>query len=160
MADALSLAVDDIGFGDFAPSVWSAGVPFTLVPLKNIDAVRRATPVLAQFETALGAPGHGSVFVFSADTDEPGNDFHARMFAPGMGVLEDPATGAAVAAFSGLLARSGGLKDGDHRLTIEQGYEMGRPSLIELAMTLTGGALRAASLGGNAVVVTEGTIEA
>ena len=159
-ADALGLSPGDIGFGNFAPEVWSAGVPFSIVPLKSIDAVRRAKPVLAQFETALSAPGHGSVFVFTGEASEPGNDFHARMFAPGMGIFEDPATGAAVAAFAGLLARSGGLKDGHHRLTIEQGYEMGRPSLIELGMTLQGGALRAATLGGSAVVVSEGAIEA
>ncbi len=159
LAGALSLSVGDVGFGEFAPGVWSAGVPFTLVPLKSIEAVRRATPVLAQFQTALSAPGHGSVFVFTAETDEPGSDFHARMFAPSMGILEDPATGAAVAAFAGLLAGKRGLVDGRHSLTIEQGYEMGRPSLIELGMTLEGGALRAASLGGHAVIVTEGTIE-
>lgn len=160
LASALSLSPDDIGFDDFAPGCWSAGTPFTLVPLKNLDAVRRAKPVLAQFETVLSAPGHGSIFVFTAETVEPGSNFHARMFAPAFGIFEDPATGAAVAGFAGLLARSGGLKDGGHSLTIEQGYEMGRPSLIQLDMKLEGGALRSASLGGNAVIVSEGTIEA
>lgn len=160
LAVALSLSPDDIGFGNFVPGCWSAGTPFMLVPLKNLDAVRRAKPVLAQFETALSAPGHGSVFVFTGETSEPGSDFHARMFAPGMGILEDPATGAAVAAFAGMLARNGCLKDGRHSLTIEQGYEMGRPSLIELGMALEGGALRSATLGGNAVVMSEGMIEA
>ncbi|MCF8475730.1 MAG: PhzF family phenazine biosynthesis protein [Pseudolabrys sp.] len=160
LAAALTLAPDDIGSGDFAAGVWSAGVPFTIVPLKSLEAVRRAKPVLAEFESALSGPGHGAVFLVTAETLEPASDFHARMFAPGFGILEDPATGAAVAAFAGALAQSGRLKDGHHSLIVEQGYEMGRPSLIELGMTLASGVLRAASLGGNAVMVTEGTIEA
>jgi trans-2,3-dihydro-3-hydroxyanthranilate isomerase len=75
-----------------------------------------------------------------------------------MGVPEDPATGSAAAAFAGLLAPH--LSDGTHPVTIEQGYEMGRPSLIRLAMTTLGGKPVAATIGGDAVLVTEGTIEA
>ena len=82
------------------------------------------------------------------------------MFAPTMGIVEDPATGSAVAAFAGLLVRSAGLPDGDHAPVIEQGYEMGRPSLIHLSLTVWKGALTSASIGGDAVIVTQGTIEA
>jgi trans-2,3-dihydro-3-hydroxyanthranilate isomerase len=156
LAAALGLAVGEIGFGDFAPCCWSAGVPYTFVPLKSLDAVRRAKPDLARF-AALDGPQ--SVFVFTSETAEPGHHFHARMFAPSFGIIEDPATGSAAAAFAGVLARFGGLKDGSHAIAIEQGYEMGRPSLMHLSLTLAGGALTAASIGGNAVVVSEGTIE-
>ncbi len=157
LAAALGLAANDIGLGDFAPSCWSAGVPFTFVPLKNLDAVRRAKPDLARF-AALNEPQ--SVFAFSNETAERGHDFHARMFAPSFGVIEDPATGSAAAAFAGALCRFANLRDGSHAFTIEQGYEMGRPSLIHLNLTLAGGALAAASVGGHAVVVSNGTIEA
>jgi trans-2,3-dihydro-3-hydroxyanthranilate isomerase len=159
-ASALGLSVDDIGLGDFVPVCWSAGTAFTCVPLKNLDAVRRAKPVIAQFESALNTPGHGSVFAFTAETIEPGSSFHARMFAPVFGIVEDPATGGAAAAFAGVLAKYAGLQDGHYDMTIEQGYEMGRPSQLHLALTLSGGVLTAASIGGGAVVVTEGTIEA
>jgi len=98
--------------------------------------------------------------VICGETAEKGNTFHARMFAPGVGVAEDPATGSAAAAFAGYLAAHGGYRDGEHLIRIEQGYEMGRPSLIELKLTLAGGALTTATIGGPAVVVTEGTIEA
>jgi trans-2,3-dihydro-3-hydroxyanthranilate isomerase len=157
LASALGLAAGDIGFGKFMPSRWSAGVPFINVPLKSLDAVRRAKPDAAQFTSALG---DGAVYVFSAETAEAGHDFHARMFAPTMGIAEDPATGAAAAAFAGVLARFGGRPDGEHRIVIEQGYEMGRPSLIHLTVTIAAGALAAASIGGSAVIVTDGTIEA
>jgi trans-2,3-dihydro-3-hydroxyanthranilate isomerase len=155
LADALGLAAGDIGFGNFVPSCWSAGNAFIFVPLRNRDAVARAMPDLSRF-AALGSP----VFVFTDETVDAGKDFHTRMFAPSFGVAEDPATGSAAAAFAGVLTRFAGLNDGAHSFTIEQGYEMGRPSLIELHMTLAGGALTAASIGGAAVVVSEGTIEA
>jgi trans-2,3-dihydro-3-hydroxyanthranilate isomerase len=75
-----------------------------------------------------------------------------------MGIGEDPATGSAVAALAGLVAQ--GLSDGEHRLAIEQGYEMGRASVLHLGLEMRGGALVAACIGGDAVFVSEGTIEA
>jgi len=160
LAAALGLAVTDIGFGSYVPSCWSAGVDYTFVPTKSRDAVRCIKPDLARFESVLTAPAHGAVYVFSAETVEPGRDFHARMFAPVLGVLEDPATGSAAAAFAGVLARFGGLADGDHGFVIEQGYEMGRPSVIRLDLTLADHRLTAARIAGGAVPVAEGTIEA
>jgi trans-2,3-dihydro-3-hydroxyanthranilate isomerase len=155
LAGALGLVAADIGFGTFVPSSWSAGNGFIFVPLRSRDAVGRAKPDLAKF-AALGGP----VFVFTNGTAEPGNDFHARMFAPSYGVPEDPATGSAAAAFAGVLTQFAGLKDGTHSFAIEQGYEMGRPSLIRLAVAVSGGRLSAASVGGGAIIVSEGTIEA
>ncbi len=157
LAAALTLADRDIGFADFVPGAWSGGAPFTLVPLASRDAVRRARPDLVKFDALRGPP---LLFIFSREAAEPGHHFHARMFAPSFGVLEDPATGSAVAAFAGLLARHGGLADGTHTFVIEQGYEMGRPSQITLGMTLAGGKLTAGTVGGGAVTVSDGTIEA
>ena len=154
IAAALTLAPSDIGEG--RPARWSAGIPLTFVPIVSLAAMARCRPDLAKFDAAFGAGA--AVYVFCNETAEPGHHFHARMFAPGMGVSEDPATGSAAAAFAGLLARR--LSDGTHALTIEQGYEMGRPSLIRLAMEIAAGRLVSASIGGDAVIVTEGTIEA
>jgi trans-2,3-dihydro-3-hydroxyanthranilate isomerase len=157
LAGALGLSVEDIGFGKFITARWSAGNPFIFVPLRSLAAVQRAKPDSAQFASALGDP---AVYVFANQTVERGRHFHARMFAPGMGIIEDPATGSAAAAFAGVVARFAGLKDGKHDIAVEQGYEMGRPSLIHLGMTLANGVLTAASIGGDAVMVSEGTIEA
>lgn len=160
LAGALGLAADDIGFGSFVPSCWSAGIAFTFTPLKNIEAVRRARPDLARLAATPAAPAHRAVFAFCNEVDEPGHDIHARMFAPSYGIVEDPATGSAAVAFAGVLTRFGGIKDGSHTVVIEQGYEIGRPSLIRLTLTLVGGRLTAVSIGGDAVTVSEGTIEA
>jgi len=154
IAAALSLAPEDIGEG--RPARWSAGIPLTFVPVASLAAIARCRPDLAKFDAAFGAGA--AVYAFCNETVEPGHHFHARMFAPGMGVPEDPATGAAAAAFSGVVARR--LRDGTHALVIEQGYEMGRPSLIRLTAEVAAGRLVSASVGGNAVLVTEGTIEA
>ena len=79
---------------------------------------------------------------------------------PAPGIAEDPATGSAAAAFAGYLAAHGDYRDGEHMVRIEQGYEMGRPSLMELTLKMSGGKLTGASIGGGAVVVMEGAIEA
>jgi trans-2,3-dihydro-3-hydroxyanthranilate isomerase len=160
IAAALSLTADDIGFDGVAPSCWSAGNPFTFVPLRGLDAIGRCRPDMACWAAAFDAGGSGAAFMFCRETVEAGNAYHARMFHPRMGIPEDPATGSAVAAFAGLIARIASLPDGDHTFRIEQGYEMGRPSLITLGLTLRGGKLTGATVGGEAVVVTEGMIEA
>ena len=152
IAAALSLEPSDI---DGRPARGSAGIPFTFVPVGSLAAVARCRPDPAQFDAAFP---DGAVYVFCSETAEPGHHFHARMFAPGMGVREDPATGSAAAAFAGLIASR--LGDGNHSIAIEQGYEMGRPSLIRLTAAVSAGRLASASIGGDAVVVTEGTIEA
>ena len=160
IAAALGLELDDLGCDDYELGRWSAGNVFTMVPVRGRDAIERARPDPAHWEAAFGSVGSRAAFLFCREVVEKGHAFHARMFAPGLGIGEDPATGSAVAAFAGLVARHAGLADGEHALAIEQGYEMGRPSLIELGLTLEGGALVAAAIGGDAVLVSEGTIEA
>ena len=160
IAAALGLAPADIGFPGFAPSLWSAGNAFTFVPVNGLDAVARSRIDPAQWDATFDAGSFAGAFIYCRQTAEPGHAFHARMFAPGAGVREDPATGSAVAAFAGVIARFAPPPDGAHHFVIEQGYEMGRPSLIHLSMTMQGGTLVAASIGGEAIVVTEGTIEA
>jgi trans-2,3-dihydro-3-hydroxyanthranilate isomerase len=157
---ALNLSPDDIGFEQLAPSRWSAGNVFTFVPVRGLDAIRRCRPIDAKWDEAFEAGGRSFPYVFCRETVDAKHNFHARMFAPRVGVIEDPATGSAAATFAGLCAQALSPGDGEHRYVIEQGYEMGRPSLIELQITIAGGALTSATIGGSAVVVTEGMIEA
>jgi trans-2,3-dihydro-3-hydroxyanthranilate isomerase len=160
MAAALGLSVADMALEGFAAARWSAGNPFTFVPVRGLEAIRRIRIDLARFDQVFGGGDHAAAFVFCRETAEAGNSFHARMFAPVMGVHEDPATGSAVAAFSGYLTATGGYRDGEHVVGIEQGYEMGRASQIELTLKISGSKLTGAAIAGGAVVVMEGTIEA
>ena len=157
IAAALGLGPDAIGFDRHVPSVYSAGLHFTYVPIANRAAIAQAKPRLDLFETAFG-PGM-PVYAYTRETEDPQHDFHARMFAPGFGVSEDPATGSAVAGFAGVIMAFEKVPDGSHALAIEQGYEMGRPSLITLTLDVEQSVLVEAAIGGAAVVVAEGTLD-
>jgi trans-2,3-dihydro-3-hydroxyanthranilate isomerase len=160
IAAALGLDVRDIGFDGFKPACWSAGVPLSFVPVRGLEPISRCRPNLAVWDAAFGEGGHSAIYVFCRETIEPGSAFHARMFAPRLGIMEDPATGAAVAALAGVLAHFAPPPDGDHEFSIEQGYEMGRPSLIGLSVTMKNRQLASAAISGEAIAVSEGTIEA
>ncbi len=80
------------------------------------------------------------------------------MFAPAMGIPEDPATGSAAVNFAGVVQRFDAGPDGSHRRIVEQGLEMGRPSFITLSTAVEGGRLTAVRIGGHAVRVAEGTL--
>ncbi len=164
VAAAVGLEPDDLGCDDFAPGIWSAGNAFSMIPVRGLDAMKRARANIAHWDAFAPHAATGAwlpaPFLFCTETVVPGRAFHARMFAPHMGIPEDPATGSAAAAFAGVVAAQAGLGAGEHAFVIEQGFEMGRPSLIHLALTLRNGTLAAASIGGDAIVVTEGTIEA
>ncbi len=160
MAAALGVDLSDIATGGMPAERWSAGNPFTFVPLRSLDAMARCRLDLAAFGRVFGEHGRAAVYLFCRETASPQHQFHARMFAPSMGMLEDPATGSAVAAFAGYLAAHGGYGDGDHVARIEQGYEMGRPSLMILTISIAGGRLTDATIAGHAVVVMNGTLEA
>ena len=158
MAEALGLSVGDMGLASLPTELWSAGNAFWMVPIRNLDAAARCTANRPHFDKAFRTERGAAAFMFCRETSDSGNAFHARMFAPEFGIVEDPATGSAVAAFAGYLAAHGGYADGTHVVRIEQGYEMGRASLIELTIRIEGGKLQGASIAGNAVTVLEGTI--
>jgi trans-2,3-dihydro-3-hydroxyanthranilate isomerase len=158
MAESLGLATSDFDPATSPAEWWSAGNPFAMVPLRGLDAMRRSVVNLAKFDAAFEGPGRPAAFLFCREAEESGHAFHARMFAPAFGILEDPATGSAVASFAGYLARHGGYADGEHVIPIEQGYEMGRPSLMELTISMKAGRLERATIAGDAVVMMEGTL--
>ena len=156
LADALALEEKDVGFDGHTPVVWSAGTPFCFVPVSGLDAIARARPDAQKLTTA--AAGGRGLWLYTRETCEPDSAVHARMFSTMMPGLEDPATGGAAAAFAGVAHAFEKPEDGEHALVIEQGYEMGRPSRITLGMSVRDGALIAATIGGHAVRVSEGTL--
>lgn len=158
LARGLGLREADIGFAAHQPAIYSAGNPFCCVPLRTRDAVTRARPNGEAFAAAFGGlpDGFTNAFIYCAETLDPTNAFHARMFAPAVGVPEDPATGSAAAAFAGAFMDFEKPADGHHGFVIEQGDAMGRPSRIAVSLDVAGGALRMARIGGEAVIVSEG----
>jgi trans-2,3-dihydro-3-hydroxyanthranilate isomerase len=155
VAAALGLAPPEIGFENHVPSVWSCGNPFDFIPVRNMAVLGKAGPHRSHWEKAFVT---GAAFLYTRETKGHDHAFRARMFAPTFGIEEDPATGSAVAAFAAPVREFDDLPDGDYSAIIEQGYEMGRPSLIRLGATVEGGALAAVRIGGHAVKIAEGVL--
>ena len=161
LADVLGLTEDEILGGDWAPRGYTCGLPFLFVAVRDRAAVRRAHIRLESWEKFLRESWAPEVFVFAAGGERPGTDYHARMFAPGLSVPEDPATGSACAALAGFLATRDqrAAAEGTTKWVIEQGFEMGRPSIVELELDRKRGSLTAVRVGGASVVVSEGEME-
>lgn len=157
LAAVLGLEPGDIDAHPAAQAV-SCGVPYLFVPLYGLDAVRRAALNRIAWQAVLAEFWASSVLLFSFETVAPEANVHARMFAPGYGVEEDPATGSAAAALAGCLGASDPLEDGTLRWIIEQGFEIARPSRLEAEVDKHGGAITAVRVGGATVMITEGTI--
>lgn len=138
---------------------YSCGVPFLFLQVRDRAAIARVKLRIDLWEKLLSAWWAKSVYVFTTDTVSREAQIHARMFAPAMGVAEDPATGSAATALAGLL-HDWDRRDGARRWLIEQGFEMGRPSLIELEADIAGGNVAAIRVGGSSVLVSEGWLHA
>ncbi|MFA6457013.1 MAG: PhzF family phenazine biosynthesis protein [Bacteroidota bacterium] len=155
LAEMLTLGRDEIVDAKYPLQYVSVGFPFLFVAVKNRTSIARIrVNVLIMEKLKLK-----EVFVFTDDAEQ--NDFHfrARMFAPLIGIPEDPATGSAAAAFAGYLAAKDSRQNGTLEWNIEQGYEMGRPSHLYIKAEKNNGAITAVRVGGNTVMVTEGLFE-
>jgi trans-2,3-dihydro-3-hydroxyanthranilate isomerase len=152
----LSVAEADLLPGSAA---YSCGVPFLFVPARDREVLARVKLRIDRWDKLLSKWWAKSVFLFTTDTVSRDAQLHARMFAPAMGVAEDPATGGAASALAGWLQESD-PRDGTRRWMIEQGFEMGRPSHIELEVYVSQGRVSAIRVGGASVLVTEGWIDA
>lgn len=160
IAAMLSLDPEDVIDDDKdEPLAISCGVPFLFVPLRSIKAVRRARVNWEWYQQSLSAYWARLIYPFSYETETDDADVHARMFAMSSGYEEDPATGAAASALGGYLARRNGGGDGVRHWVVEQGFEIDRPSRIEVEAEVAGGQIRAIRVGGRSVMVSEGTID-
>jgi trans-2,3-dihydro-3-hydroxyanthranilate isomerase len=157
LASMLSLESDDLLDGAYAPETVSCGLPFLLVPLRDRKAVARSRLRLDQWEESLRGTASEMVMVFAADPERPGSDMRARMYAPAVAVPEDPATGSACACLAGYLAART-PRDGTLHWVVEQGFEMGRPSIIEIEADKAGGQITAVRVGGRTVLVSKGEL--
>ncbi len=153
VAACLGLDASDIRTDRRPPEQAGLGLEFTLVELTTRAALARAQPVTDAFRTAARRYPTRLDFAVMAYTRD-GATIHARMFAPLDNIPEDPATGSAAAALSAVLAEA----DGTTRFTIHQGEDMGRPSLIETAVTLENGRTAAVTVAGRAIRVAEGRL--
>jgi trans-2,3-dihydro-3-hydroxyanthranilate isomerase len=158
LAALVSLRTTDILAGDWGPVAVSAGIPFLVIPVRDAATLARAELDVNRWREILKDWWADQVYVVAPLDGPQGTRYRARMFAPSLGFLEDPATGAAAAAFPGWLVPRLGARDGILTVTVEQGMEMGRPSTLMIEIELSGGVITVVRVGGMAVPVAEGTI--
>jgi len=159
LAPLLGLQPGQIATRRHRPRLSTSGLTFLMAELTDLQVLAAAAVVDLRALVALEeAEGFKGLFLYTTAGDE-GSDYRARMFAPSMGVPEDPVTGSANAAFGQLLAT---LDESDaHRLqwVVKQGVEMGRPGRVEIAVERTAGRISAIHVAGRAVEVCRGEIE-
>lgn len=166
LAALLSLSPDDLLGGDYSPAGVTVGLPFLLVPLRSIDAVKRARVRTDLWQEHLQGrwAAEPMVFAVGRDADDAllpahvrGCDVRARVFVPGLSIPEDAATGSANACLAGYLAART-PRDGTLQWEVAQGVEMGRPSRLSIEAQKSDARLTAIRVGGNTVLVNEGTM--
>jgi trans-2,3-dihydro-3-hydroxyanthranilate isomerase len=159
-AACLSLSANDVKTDRHPPQVISVGLSFLAVELTSREALRRAKPDAAAFAKTFPCDGSDAVYFYTRDVpaSEKPCELQARMFHPGAsGLSEDPATGSATAAAAALLADLDATSDGELRLQIGQGVDMGRPSLLLTRVRKKNGEVASIHVGGGSVKMMEGT---
>jgi len=132
----------------------STGLPFIIVPLKTLDAVRRAKinmGCLLKIETQAG------ILIFCPQTYHKGNDLNVRVFVDLFGTPEDPATGSGNGCLAGYLSRHRYFGTDRVDARVEQGYEVRRPSLLLLKAKSTEEEIHV-QVGGKVILVAKGKL--
>ena len=140
----------------------SCGLPFLMVPIRSPEAVDRAVSDASAFRRLTESTGIDlPMFFFAMSSAGAAETVHSRMFAPGFGIVEDPATGSASGPLGCYLLRHGLLSaDAVTRIVSLQGAAMGRPSRIHIEISSRDGEITQVKVGGRAVLVASGEVVA
>ena len=158
LALILGLDSQDLRNDHYSPQAVSCGVPFLFVPVKNREILGKIQFNRDQWQAILAETWAPAMYVFCCDPQQEESDLRSRMFAPAMGILEDPATGAAATALGGYLGIRESLREGTFHWRVEQGFEMGRPSLLDIIAEKKQGKITEIRVGGASVLVSSGTM--
>ncbi len=156
VADCVGISADDIVTDRHPPTWTSVGLPFFIAEVRDRDALARAAPKVDVFAKHLPVAGSDDIHLYCRCPADDDVDVRTRMFAPLQGMMEDPATGSANAALTGLLASL--EADGTHRFRIAQGVEMGRPSRLDTTALKQDGAVTEIRVAGRCVIMMKGTL--
>jgi trans-2,3-dihydro-3-hydroxyanthranilate isomerase len=156
LAELLSLETSDLLIGEDYPQAISCGLPFLFIPLVNQAALQKAKLGREVWQQELANYCAPHIFLFTYETVFPSSHIAARMFAPGLGIDEDPATGSAATALAGYLAMRSPTVDGTSHWQVEQGLAMGRPSILQVEADKQQGQITEIRVAGASVLVSEG----
>jgi trans-2,3-dihydro-3-hydroxyanthranilate isomerase len=150
IARALTLPPDAIA------ETWYAaiGLRFCFVQLPSRELVDRIVLDKAAWSDGVADGWSSQLYCFAGN----GTRLHARFFAPGFGIEEDPATGSASAALAASVAHRSAEPDGTYTIQIDQGVLMGRPSELTATAFKEGGEITEVIVGGSAAIIGRGTM--
>ncbi|MCA1992655.1 MAG: PhzF family phenazine biosynthesis protein [Coleofasciculus sp. S288] len=154
LASVLSLNPDEID-SRFPIQEVSTGVPFIIVPLKTHASLKRIKVNREKYFNLVEKTQAKDILVFCPETYAPENDLSVRVFAESLGIPEDPATGSANGCLAGYLVKHSYFGDESVNVRVEQGYEIGRPSLLLLEAQKNEETIDV-SVGGKVVMVAKG----
>jgi trans-2,3-dihydro-3-hydroxyanthranilate isomerase len=161
VAELLSLTIEDLNTS-FPIQTVSTGVPFLFIPVRSLQAMKKInfrTDVWEKFFS--DNPNTKHIFTFTTETDKEQSTVHSRMFAPAMGITEDPATGAASGPLGAYLVEHAVIpptENGTYFIRSEQGIEMGRPSFIDIFIRKEGSKYKEVKISGNCVFMGSGQL--
>jgi trans-2,3-dihydro-3-hydroxyanthranilate isomerase len=135
----------------------STGIFFIIVPLKTLDAVKRAKVARDKYFKLVECLQGKAILIFCPKTYNHDNELNARMFCNYYGIAEDPATGSANGCLAGYLTKYHYFGSGQIDIRVEQGYEIGRPSLLYLKAEEKDGEIDV-TVGGKVVMVAKGEL--
>jgi trans-2,3-dihydro-3-hydroxyanthranilate isomerase len=138
----------------------STGVPALFVPIKTLVSMQRIKINSAKLLEIFTPFGTDMIYVFTTETLDSCSTLHSRLFAPFIGVPEDPATGSASGAVGAYLAKHCVIeKDTLGSIKIEQGYEMKRPASIYVQVKQEGTTIKSIRVGGESVTIIQGQLQ-
>ncbi|MFB9149923.1 PhzF family phenazine biosynthesis protein [Roseovarius ramblicola] len=158
LAEAVGLDPQVIGAQAHTPGLWQGGPRFLYVPVRDLETLATARPIEPAWSQVMNIAAVDSAYLYTPLVGGDGANFRARMFSPTAGIPEDPATGSAAAIMAAQLHAAGVLSEGETRLALHQGVEMGRASAIGLRIVTRDGALAEVHVSGSAVPVSRGRI--
>jgi len=158
IADMLSISESDLD-AHLPVEVVSCGVPIILIPIKNLEVMKRLTLKLDVWREHF-EKYDASLYMLTQETELPDSVVHGRMFGPNVSIMEDPATGAAHGPLGSYLVKYG-LIQGDAALHMisEQGFEMGRPSFIHMSVEGSADQTTRVRVGGESVYMGQGQLQ-
>jgi trans-2,3-dihydro-3-hydroxyanthranilate isomerase len=165
VAAALGLPTQAVTVTHLPVEQVSCGVPFVIVPVATRADVDAATPDVRALGTLAAKSGqsHFSIYLFSTEASGSGtraSAVYSRMFAPGLGIYEDPATGGASGPLGCYLLKHSVITAAQAGSLLNlQGVKLGRPSWIHIAIETAGGEISRVRVGGTSVFVAEGVME-
>lgn len=137
----------------------STGGPFIIVPLKTLDALKKAKVDVEKCLDLLEKTEAKSILIFCPETRNKGNNLSARVFAHYHGIPEDPATGSGNGCLAAYLVKHQYFIKNRIDVRVEQGHEVGRPSLLYLRAEESDEGQISVSVGGKVFIVAEGELK-